>query len=234
MLNVTKAGIEKEIKQTRLAINGYLDKLEKELLTKLQEASESAKGQIMELVATLAEKEKEILECQDNLQNIKSHATDLQTFLSLKKIEAQITKNELFVQSLIADHKVSQRMLHCKIHQSLKTLTTDVHFFGEVTTSITPCDITLVRRKDKQAQMMVAGVPARSISNICLKLKHQLTTGGNDITGCSILTGGKMVFINFHPVYLLILNVDGSNERNLSLPIWNALDVACIDQNTAL
>ena len=233
MLNVTKASIEKEIKQTRLVINGYLDKLEKELLTKLQEASDSAKGKIIELVATLAEKEKEILECQDNLQNIKSHATDLETFVGLKKIEAEITKNELFVQSLIDDHKVSQRMLHCKIHQSLKTLTTDVHSFGEVTTSITPCDITLVRGKDKQAQMMVAGGPSTSISNICLKLKHQLTTGGNDITGCSILTGGKMAFINFHPVYLLILNVDGSKERNLSLPIWNALDVACIDQNTA-
>jgi hypothetical protein len=82
-----------------------------------------AKGQIMELVATLAEKEKEIRECQDNLQNIKSHGTDLQTFLGLKKIEAEITKNELFVQSLIDDHKMSQRMLHCKIHQSLKTLT---------------------------------------------------------------------------------------------------------------
>jgi hypothetical protein len=52
MLNETKAGIEKEIKQTRLAINGYLDKLEKELIAKLQEASDSAKGQIMELVAT--------------------------------------------------------------------------------------------------------------------------------------------------------------------------------------
>jgi hypothetical protein len=52
MLNETKAGIEKQIKQTRLAINGYLDKLEKELITKLQEAGDSAKGQIMELVAT--------------------------------------------------------------------------------------------------------------------------------------------------------------------------------------
>jgi hypothetical protein len=29
MLNVTKASIEKEIKQTRLVINGYFDKLEK-------------------------------------------------------------------------------------------------------------------------------------------------------------------------------------------------------------
>jgi outer membrane protein assembly factor BamB len=79
--------------------------------------------------------------------------------------------------------------------------------------------------------MMVAGVPARSISNICLKFKHQLTTGGNDITSCLILTGGKMAFINYIPAFLLILNVDGSQERKIS--IWNALDVACIDQNTA-
>jgi Leu/Phe-tRNA-protein transferase len=67
-----------------------------QLLTKLQEASDSVKDQIMELVATLAEKEREILECQDNLQHIKSHATDLQTFLGLKQIEAEITKNHQF------------------------------------------------------------------------------------------------------------------------------------------
>jgi hypothetical protein len=66
-----------EIRQTRLAINGYLDKLEKELLTKLQEARDNSKGQILELVATLAKQETEIIECQDNLQNKKSYATDL-------------------------------------------------------------------------------------------------------------------------------------------------------------
>ena len=54
MLYDTKAGIETEIKQTRLAINDYLDNLEKELMTKLQEAVDSAKVQLMELVATLA------------------------------------------------------------------------------------------------------------------------------------------------------------------------------------
>jgi hypothetical protein len=233
MLNETKAGIEKEINQTRLAINGYLDKLEKELLTKLQEASDSVKDQIMELVATLEEKEREILECQDNLQHIKSHATDLQTFLGLKQIEAEITKNERFVQSLIDDQKIYKSMLHCKIDHALKTLTTDVHCFGAVTTSITPCDITLVRRKDKQAQMMVAGGPSRSIGNICLNLKHQLATGGNQITGCSILTGGKMAFINYHSVYLLILNADGSTDRKFPLHISYGMDVACIDENTA-
>ena len=233
MLNETKPSIEKEIKQTRLAINGYLDKLERELLVKLQEACDSAKGQILDLAVTLAKKEKEIRECQDNLQNIKTHATDLQTFLSLKQIQAEITKNERFVQSLIDDQQVSKRMLHCKIHQTLKTLTTDVHCFGEVTTPITPCDITLERRSDKQAQMIVAGVPSRSIGNISLKLKQNLTSGNNQITGCSILTGGKMIFIYYYPVYLLILNADGSTDRKIPVQISHGMDVACIDQNTA-
>ena len=80
---------------------------------------------------------------------------------------------------------------------------------------------------------MVVGVPARSISNVCIKIKHKLTTGGNDITDCSILTGGKMVFIDHNPAFLLILNVDGSQKRKISLRTRNALGVACIDQNTA-
>ena len=145
ILNESKEDIENKIKQTRLAINGYLDKLEKQLFTKLQEESESGKSKIMKLEATLAKREKQILECQCNLQTIKTHVTDLQTFVGLKQIQADITKNERFVQSLIDDKKVRKRILHCKIHQTLKTLTTDIHCFGEVTTSRPPCDITLVR-----------------------------------------------------------------------------------------
>jgi hypothetical protein len=60
-----------------------------------------------------------------------------------------------------------------------------------------------------------------------------LTSGGNQITGCSILTGGKMIFIYYYPVYLLILNADGSTDRKIPLHISYGMDVACIDQNTA-
>jgi hypothetical protein len=81
--------------------------------------------------------------------------------------------------------------------------------------------------------MMVADGLSRSISNICLKLEHNLTTDCNQITGCSILTGGKMVFINYDPVYLLILNADGSTDRKIPLQLSYVMNVACIDQNTA-
>jgi hypothetical protein len=140
-LNETKEGIENKIKQIRITINGYLDKLE----TELQEESVSAKCMIKDSEATLAKTEKEFLECQDNFQNIKTHASDLQAFVGLKQIEAKKIKNEQIVQSLIDDEKVYERMLNCKIDRKLTTLTTDVKSFGKVTTSITPCDITVVR-----------------------------------------------------------------------------------------
>ena len=145
MLNETKEEIEKKIKQTRLAINRYLDKLEKQLLTKLQKESDREKRKIMKSEATLAKKGKKIRECQDILQNIQTNATDLQAFVCWKQIKADIRKNKLFVQSLIEDKQVLKRKLQCTIHQTLETLTTDVDCFGSVTTSRRPCDITLVR-----------------------------------------------------------------------------------------
>ena len=141
----TKKGIAKEITRTRLDINGYLDRLEKELLTILKEKSESATREIEKSKATLAEKEKEIRECQDSLQNIDPQATECQTSVALKKIKAAITKNEQFVQSLIDDEEVYKIMLDFEIHQKLKSLTTDVHRYGEVTISMIPCDITEIR-----------------------------------------------------------------------------------------
>jgi hypothetical protein len=74
--------------------------------TILDEKSESAKNEIMKSEATLEKKKKEICKCQVNLQNIKQQATNPQTSVNLNQIEAAITKNELFVQSLIDDEKV--------------------------------------------------------------------------------------------------------------------------------
>ena len=146
VLDEFKRGIEIEIKQTRHAINDYLDKLEEELLVKLKKASDSAKCKIMESKKDLEKHKKEFLECQKNLENIKTHARDLQTFVGLKQIQAEIDKNERCVQSMIDNKKVWKRMLKCEIHQTLQNVTTEfVQCFGNVTTCITPCNIKEVR-----------------------------------------------------------------------------------------
>ena len=51
------------------------------------------------------------------------------------------------------------------------------------------------RRKDKQAQMMVADLSSRmSVENIQLTLKQKINTKGRSIPGCSLLPDGRMVF----------------------------------------
>ena len=55
--------------------------------------------------------------------------------------------------------------------------------------------MTFVRKKDKQAQMMVADLSApMSIANIQLNLKQKIKTNGINIKGCSLLPDGRMVF----------------------------------------
>ena len=51
-----------------------------------------------------------------------------------------------------------------------------------------------VRKKDKQAQMMVTNLSQpMSVQNIQLNLKQRINTKGRGITGCSLLPGGRMV-----------------------------------------
>jgi hypothetical protein len=44
----------------------------------------------------------------------------------------------------------------------LKNIITSIETFGEVVVESKPCELSLVRRKDKQAQMMVAELEPRS------------------------------------------------------------------------
>jgi hypothetical protein len=56
--------------------------------------------------------------------------------------------------------------------------------FGEVVVESKPCEMNLVRNKDKQAQMTVADLsPPISVDNIQLKLKQKINIKGEVITG---------------------------------------------------
>jgi hypothetical protein len=50
----------------------------------------------------------------------------------------------------------------------LKTICTNIQKFGEVVVESKPCELTFVRKKDKQAQMMVADLSAPMSVDNCL------------------------------------------------------------------
>ena len=195
--------IENEIQELRTKINNHLDKLQENLIKKLTEEETHVTEEACELLVSLDEKQKELIEYQTNIVNIKRYASDLQTCLAVKQIEKDVETQDKRMQAIINSDRLNQIKLSCKIDSCLRNITTNIQTLGEVVVESKPCEMNLVRQKDKQAQMMVADLsPPISVDNIQLKLKQKINIKGKIITGCSFLSDGRMVFScsNFNTV----------------------------------
>jgi hypothetical protein len=126
---------------------------------------------------------------------MKKNASDLQTLIAVKQIEKEVESQDTCLQSLVNSDSLNQTKLTYKIDTGLKNITTSIQKFAEVVVESKPCEMVVVRRKDKEAQMMVAEQsPPMSVENIHLNLKQKINTKMSNISGCSVLPGGRMVF----------------------------------------
>jgi DNA-binding beta-propeller fold protein YncE len=142
--------------------------------------------------------------------NIRKYASDLQTFLALKQIEKDVETQDTCLQSLVNSDSLNQAKLSYKIDSGLKTITTNIQTFGEVVLESKPCEMNLVRKKDKQAQMMVADLsPPMSVDNIQLKLKQKINIKGQTITGCCFSSDGRMIFSCYNANTVSFINKEG-------------------------
>jgi hypothetical protein len=82
-----------------------------------------------------------------------------------------------------SDSLKKTKIITCNIDTNLKNLTTCIQSFGEVVVESKPCELTLVRKKNKQAQIMVADPPPMSVDNIHLNLKQKVNIKGEAIRG---------------------------------------------------
>jgi len=202
--------IENEIQEMRTKINNHLDRLQENLMTELDEAEIQVTDETRELLISLDEKEKELTKHQTNIVNMKKNASDLQTFIAIKQIVKEVETQNTCLQSLVNSDSLNQTKLSYKIDTGLKNITTSIQKFAEVVVESKRCEMTFVRKKDKQAQMMVAELSLpRSLENIQLNLKQKINTKGTDIRGCSLLPDGRMVFSCYSSDTLRFINKEG-------------------------
>ena len=202
--------IENEIQEMRTKFNNHLDRLQENLMTELDEAEIQVTDETRELLISLDEKEKELTEHQTNIVNMNKYASDLQTFIAIKQIEKEVETQDTCLQSLVNSDRLNQTKLSYDIDTGLKNITTSIQKFAKVVVESKPCEMTFVRKKDKQAQMMVAELsPPRSLENIQLNLKQKINTKGTDITGCSLLPDGSMVFSCYSSSIVRFINKEG-------------------------
>ncbi|CAC5375174.1 unnamed protein product [Mytilus coruscus] len=225
-----KREIEAEIKQTRINVNRHLDKLQDGLIKELMRIEEREKSKREKLLTTLKKKEKEITEVQENIASIKQHASELQTFLTMKDIEKDIAGEEKFIQSITTSNSTNQVNISCQINKSLQQITASVQKFGEINVSSDPCNFSIQKRKDRQAQIMVAP-PTRNIENLTLTLEKRINTKLSGVSGCSLLLGDRMVFSSYSDNTIRVLKSDGSKDFEIR-NIGKTFDVVFIGDDS--
>ena len=202
--------VEHEIRELRTKINNHLDKLQEDLMKELTEAEIKINVKTCELLSSLDEKMKELDKYQTNMVNIKQYASDLQTFLSVKQIESGIETHDTYLHALVNSDSLRQTKLSCKIDTRLKNIITSIGKVGEVVVESKPCEFTFVRKKYKQAQMMVDDLQPMSVEHIQLTLKQRVITKVERGTGCSLLPDGRMVFSCLDTDTVSFINKDGA------------------------
>ncbi|CAC5388610.1 unnamed protein product [Mytilus coruscus] len=148
-----KREIEAEIKQIRKNVNYHLDKLQDDLITELLRVEQKEKSKIEKLLTSLKKKKTVITEVQENIASIKQHASELQTFVTMKDIEKDIAGEDKFIQSITTNDSKNQVKISCQINKSLQQITASIQKFGEINVSSDPCDFSIQKRKDRQARL---------------------------------------------------------------------------------
>ena len=229
--------IESEIRELRRKIDKHFDKLQESLIMELTEKEKGITEQTLELLVTLDEKQKEMTEHQTNIVNIEKYASELQTFIAVKQIEKDVETQDTCIQSIVNSNGLIQFKLSYKMDISINTIITSIQKFGEVVVESKPCELTFVRGKDKQAQIMVADLsPHMTVENIQLKLKQVIYYKGKGIRGCSILPEGRMVMSCFHTNTLRFINKEGEEYFQIGVDTTRAcmFDTVYIKYNNSV
>ncbi|XP_076088225.1 uncharacterized protein LOC143058638 [Mytilus galloprovincialis] len=226
-----KQGHLTEIKQIRNQINKHLDKLEKDIIQDIEKKESRCKENIQKILSEVEEKKNLIIENQTNLQSIKQHASDLQTFLVMRNIEVKVFENEQYLQSLVETNKLGPVDLTCNVNPGVLSIFDSLKTFGAIEIDMKSSSIRLIREKDKQAQLQVT--PTKTIDDLKLILQKTITTGGENIKGCCMSVNGEYFFTDYYSCKRLnVIASNGTFKFDMLLDPSYGFDITIINEKT--
>lgn len=214
-LSEKRKQIECEIQQVRLNINQHLDKLQENFISELHEIEKREETKIHQLMKALDEHEIKVAEHQKNIAYIKEYASDLQTFLALKQLEAQVSEKFQFIDSLTESGVLNHVKIKFNINTSLINITNIVPVFGKINIDNSSASVIIVKKKQQQAQLILPKTVPVSIESIQVQLKQTIKTESSYVRGCCILHDGRFVFTYPELNKVDIVKQDGSLDFSL-------------------
>ncbi|CAC5361032.1 unnamed protein product [Mytilus coruscus] len=229
-----KTEIEK-IQCIRKSVNTHLDKLEQNLMNKLDEEHTKLKAKTEKLVDLVKTKSSHIKHLQEDLSNIKNFATELQSFIGLKEIAETTTREIGYLHNLPLSGELDELSFKVNISSGLQSVFQKITCFGSVSVSSMPSNLKL--KKEVECQAPIYFPTVKTIDEINPVLKRKITLpkkkGQYNITGCQILPNGYLLFVDFSGKQLLQCNNYGIFITEVISFVDNPVSVCSIKDNIA-
>ncbi|XP_063400226.1 uncharacterized protein LOC134684847 [Mytilus trossulus] len=230
-----KKQIIEDVLRLKKEINLHLDKMQEDFMKELDKVEAECYEKIESIVSSLKDQDKEIVQCNADIENIKTYASDLQAFLGMRDIQNTITKNKNYIEFMVQSKNVETIVLDCSIDAKIQDSITNIKKLGSIMVERYSSEtIELVRKKDRQAQILVTE-ENQSVNNIQLNFKRKLKPSCVNTRGCCMTEYGGYLFTDYHnhQEKLVGLNSSGKTEYTIKLAeSYSAFDLACIDDNT--
>ncbi|CAG2252914.1 unnamed protein product [Mytilus edulis] len=186
----SKQKIESEISAIRRQINQHLDEIQHHFIVELNKAVENSTHQIQAFIASLKNKQRETDECIEDVESIKDHATDMQTYIGTRLLENKLNQIENDMQSWINGGSLAHTVVSYEIDTVLNNIKNEITKFGKPVVDVQSCKLPIRRRKESQAQLMKVKAEPKTIDHITLTLKTKIKTSASNVSGCCILPCG--------------------------------------------
>ena len=138
----------------------------------------------------------------------------------------------------LAIHVDQQLSLEYNINTKIKDILSTITTFGFVTVETSPPSVVNKTMQAKQVQIMYAiqHPSVKSINDIKFTLHATCTIPKRQcdifIAGCIVFPNGKLIFVDNDNSIPVILNKDGTLDKEISCSPRDSLDVTCLDDTT--
>ncbi|CAG2205879.1 unnamed protein product [Mytilus edulis] len=224
-----------EIDSIKQQINQHLDTLKNDFLKELARIVKYQNGVIQTVVSSLKDQEKAMTQFCMEIQNIKRHASDLQTFISMRVLQSKVTENDRRLESMIKNESLENVTIQLTIDDKIKNILTFVNTFGRILIKKSSPDKTHMQsHKNKQA---LASMPntIQSINNFSIALELKIDTSSKWSRGCTMTQKRGFIFTDYFNANEKLVKLDAQCNTEyiiqLSSP-YSAFDVELIDENT--
>lgn len=139
-----------------------------------------------------------------------------------------MVKDEVFIQSLIEGESLCQVMLVLKDTIGTEKITAGMPYIGKISVDYSPSQVRIIKKKEKQAQMMTNKATIRSIANVALKIEKKISACGKGVTGCTLLPHGTIAFADEKERNITVVKSDGSPDFKTDLYPYKPFDITYI------